>query len=150
MNNRDMTDDITANNPMNAELSAEEIFAQVFGPDVPDSLTPMESSTTTEATIADDDDEPFTVSLDILPPEHGRSLLMPNSHSLSGRAVWQSIDTRNLDHKLRRALRAGLARQTITQLPNTPNCGRDQIRRRMTTCASTNVRLSFHKFCFSV
>ena len=111
MNNRDMTDDITANNPMNAELSAEEIFAQVFGPDVPNSSPPMESSSTIEATITDDDDEPFTVSLDIVPPEHGRSLLMPNSHSLSGRAVWQSIDTRNLDHKLRRALRAGLARQ---------------------------------------
>ena len=110
MNNRDMTDDITANNPMNAGLSAEEIFAQVFGPDVPNSSPPMESSSTIEATITDDD-EPFTVSLDIVPPEHGRSLLMPNSHTLSGRAVWQSIDARNLDHKLRRALRAGLARQ---------------------------------------
>ena len=36
---------------------------------------------------------------------------MPNSHNLQGRAVWEPVDSRNLDHKLRRALRAGLVRR---------------------------------------
>jgi len=112
MNYEDMTDDITTKTQTTNQLTAEQIIAQAFGPAAP--TTPPASTPTNdtmEASVTSDDDEPYTVSLELTPPEHGRSLLMPNSHNLQGRAAWEPVDTRNLDHKLRRALRAGLVRR---------------------------------------
>ena len=91
MNYEDMTDDITTKTQTTNQLTAEEILAQAFG-SASTTTTPASTPTngTVEATVTTDEDEPYTVSLDITPPEHGRSLLMPNSHNLQGRAVWET------------------------------------------------------------
>jgi hypothetical protein len=112
MNYEDMTDDITTKTLTSRHLTADEIIAQAFAvPVVPNTPTTAPSADTIEAPLSNDEDEAFTVSLELTPPEHGRSLLMPNSHNLNGRAVWEPVDSRNLEHKLRRALRAGLVRR---------------------------------------
>ena len=80
MNYEDMTDDITTKTQTTNQLTAEEILAQAFG-SASTTTTPASTPTngTVEATVTTDDDEPYTVSLELTPPEHGRSLLMPNS-----------------------------------------------------------------------
>lgn len=115
MNYEDMTDDITTKTQTTNQLTADEIIARAFGRhESTTPIAPVGQATLPDAegeAKVDNDEETYSVSLDITPPEHGRSLLMPNSHNLNGRAAWEPVDSRNLEHKLRRALRAGLVRR---------------------------------------
>ena len=111
MNYEDMTDDITTKTQTNRPLTADEIIAQAFAaPVVPNTPPTATSADTIEATLTNDEDEPFTVSLELTQPEHGRSLLMPNSHNFNCLAVWEPVDSLYLEHKLRCSRRAGLVR----------------------------------------
>ena len=65
MNYEDMTDDITTKTQTTNQLTAEEILAQALAAlqRPPPASTP--TNDTVEATVTTDDDEPYTVSLDI-------------------------------------------------------------------------------------